>query len=329
MTDNGGLTAEGALELLKNIAPSLVSRATFVVAQQGNSLPDLFRLPLTEALRNEFLRVDIDNVNAFSDKVPMEYMSSRVIPDGHLMWTLASGVQLLSTLDIEDDSKRAIPVYDTQILTSRNLKMTITTSASDLAPKQVVTFYRITRNTARLAKARRVAGILRNGAFDKLDDEVVLFNNEVDAISFGGFIFFLKKGVFERSFGFVEGLKRQAGATFDEVIGPLAIDGSDELRRAVTSDINMMAKMASIKRKLDANLSYAKAMTMDNLLAFVDANPHIDVEVVGEGADRSFVFRTAPSSRYKILKLLDDDFLTSELTELDYLVDSKGDPFNV
>jgi hypothetical protein len=177
-----------------------------------------------------------------------------------------------------------------------------------------------------LAKAKRLAAIFRGGGFDKLDDEVILFNQSVDAIAFHGYVFFMAKGVFERAFGFVEDLKRHAAQTFDRLIGILRIDGMEEFRRSATSDINMMAKMASIWRKVEANTDYVEAVSMENLLKFIDMNDHVEVETVGEGAARSLVFKSSPKTRYKILKLLDDDFLTSGLTDMDYLVDSKGDP---
>jgi hypothetical protein len=204
--------------------------------------------------------------------------------------------------------------------------MTITTDSPQGGSTEHVTFYRITRNTARLAQAGRIAAIVRGNAFDYLDDEVILFNLEVDAITFDGYVFFRKKGLFERAFGFVEALKRQARHTFEQVIAVLNIDGMEDLRSAATTDINMVAKMASIKRKLDEHPSYKEAMTMPKLLAFIDANPQIDVETSGSGDNRALVFRRAPASRFKILKLLDDDFLTSNLTDFYYMVDSKGDP---
>ncbi|KFZ77666.1 hypothetical protein ED92_38080 [Amycolatopsis sp. MJM2582] len=153
-----------------------------------------------------------------------------------------------------------------------------------------------------------------------------MFNQSVDAIAFQGYVFFTAKGVFERAFGFVEDLKRHATQVFDSLIGILRIEGMDDFRRAATSDINMMAKMASIWRKVESNPEYAEAVSMQNLLKFIDVNEHVEVETVGRGRKRSLVFKPSPKTRYKILKLLDDDFLTSGLTDMDYLVDSKGAP---
>ena len=80
----------------------------------------------------------------------------------------------------------------------------------------------------------------------------------------------------------------------------------------------MMNKMASIARSLDDDPQYAKAMTMPKLLGFIDANPGCGVDVVGAGAARKLAYNNAPQKRFKILNLLNDDFLRSQLTQREY-----------
>ena len=88
----------------------------------------------------------------------------------------------------------------------------------------------------------------------------------------------------------------------------------------------MLGKMASIQRKLNQHPAYQAALTMDRLTAFVQTHPECEVEIAGEGDDVRFVFRTDAQHRYKILKLLDDDYLQSQLTTLNYATNSKSAP---
>lgn len=301
-------------------------RQVFVVAQTASGSLDLLRLLLTESLLDDFMRVDARNSASWAQLTPMQYVPGRSIPGGHVMWVSRDSVTMLRELNLEDDASRVLPAFDLKALSATNLKMTITTSVSANDPTIRATFFRVTRNTAVMARTRRFAAVYRNGAFDSLKEEVLLFNDEVDAIALGDFIYFSNRHTFERSFGFLESLRARAADTFTLVTRDLKIDGFDELRRAATTDINMMAKMASIRRKLDSNPRYATAMTMGNLLKFIDSNPHVDVPIVGTGDNRRLEFHASPSTRWKILKLLDDDFLKSGLTFLDYEVDSKGDP---
>lgn len=325
MTGNNS-TPEESLARLASHSTVLRPRLVLVVAQTGSAAPDLLRLQLTESLSGEFMRSDATNSGDWASRTLMQYIPGRAIPGGHLMWAERSSVTLLSQLNLDDNADRVLPPFDLNVLSSANLKMTITTSTSENDPNVQATFFRITRNTALLARTRRFAAIYKGGSFDSLKDEVVLFNYEIDAIAFGGYVYFSNRHMFERSFGFLEKLREHASETFELTTAGLAINELDEFRRAATSDINMMAKMASIRRKIDSDPRYAEAMTMENLLKFMDANPHIDVPVVGEGQERRFEFQSSPATRYRILKLLDDDFLKSGLTFLDYEVDSKSDP---
>ncbi|ORM38085.1 hypothetical protein BFL43_01440 [Williamsia sp. 1135] len=74
---------------------------------------------------------------------------------------------------------------------------------------------------------------------------------------------------------------------------------------------------------MDDDPAYAAAMTMPKLVAYVHAHPHIDIDVVGAGEDCRLVFDPSPARRFQILKLLDDDFLRSVLTEREYEAGSK------
>ena len=85
----------------------------------------------------------------------------------------------------------------------------------------------------------------------------------------------------------------------------------------------MMAKMASVRRSIESDPDYARAMTMDRLIAYIEQHPHVDIDVVGSGSSRELVFDPRPARRFQILKLLDDDFLHSVLTERDYEAGSK------
>jgi hypothetical protein len=88
----------------------------------------------------------------------------------------------------------------------------------------------------------------------------------------------------------------------------------------------MLGKVASIQRKLDTYPQYREALTMTKLKEFVETHPECGVEMTGDGDEASFVFRNDIQHRFKILKLLDDDFLRSELTRLEYEANSKSAP---
>ena len=72
------------------------------------------------------------------------------------MWAGQKAITLLQHLDLDDDANSILPAFDLSEVSATNLKMTITTSALQQDPQATATFFRITRNTAVLAKTRRL-----------------------------------------------------------------------------------------------------------------------------------------------------------------------------
>src|SRR5665647_408808 len=80
---------------------------------------------------------------------------------------------------------------------------------------------------------------------------------------------------------------------------------------------------APVSRRMDEDPGYAAAMAMPKLLAYIEANPAVNIEITGTGSNRSLVFSPTPATRFQIVKLLDDDYLRSVLTDRDYEAGSK------
>lgn len=182
-----------------------------------------------------------------------------------------------------------------------------------------ITFYRLAETLLEF-KQRRVLGFVRDGgAFAVAEPGRILLMKPVfDVVVAGGWAFFWKKPLFERSFGFLEELKRDSAQSFSEISEHIEVEGLEEFRKACTTQPQMMAKIASIKQSMK-DPEYAAAMKMPNLLKYIDEHPEVKIKLDGQGADRRFVFDPADlANRFQILKLLDDDFLHSMLTQRDY-----------
>jgi len=318
-------SASQALSALADLDDSAQFDGALVFTRPTQGSPDLYRLVPTSELSRQFVDTDSMQARDWSQQPAIAYIPGRQIPDGHVMFLPVSDVPVLDSLHLDRVTDRTFPLFDPGSAEAGLPRMTIT-MASQGSLRSI--FFRFMRPTARLARSRYLAAVFRGPAFDVLRDEVLLFNEWVDAISTGGWIFFANRYNFDRSFEFFAQVQAKAAQTFDTVTAQLAIEGLPELRASVTSDVNMMTKMASIQRKIELHPEYAKALQMSRLLAFIDSNPQIDIDVVGEGSDRKLLFSGSPQRRWKILKLLDDDYLNSNLTTLNYEVDSKGDPLD-
>lgn len=323
-----GADAFAALTATAGVYGLLEARQALLATQKPNASPELFRLNPTNDLRRKFTDADSDGIRRFAGLTPMEYVPGRSVPAGHVMYAANSEVPLLADLRLEErDGNELIQGYDHSTFPARHLKLTITTYRAPVEGAQLaVETFRVTRASAVLKRTGKIAALFSGGVFNDVDDDILLFDATVDAISVGGATFFTNSHSFMLTFQFVRQMQEAAADTFKTVTRDMRINGLGALRAAATRDVNMMSKMASIQRKLNALPQYAEALKMSNLLNFIDSHPHVDIDLEGEGEERRFVFSNSPTRRYKILKLLDDDYLTSALTNLDYSVDSKGDP---
>jgi hypothetical protein len=156
--------------------------------------------------------------------------------------------------------------------------------------------------------------------------QILLFSKDIAVVAVGDIAFFKDRAGFQRLFGYLDDLRLHAAKNFHSVTENLRIDGIDQMVAAVTGSPAMLGKMASIQRKLDQFPQYRAALTMPRLVDFVRQHPECQVDLKGNGEATQLVFRNDPQHRFKILKILDDDFLHSELTALEYEANSKSAP---
>ena len=255
------------------------------------------------------------------DSTQIEYGPTILIPPSHCMHIAnrkaANLTQIQTVVETRD--------FDEYVATDQYANKIVLLAANfQINDDLNVTVYKIMESSLQLKKKRTLNLILKNGKYDRLEaSQLLLIKNEFDVVVIKGYAFFFTKTRFEQTFGFLGELRDSSGRTFDSVTTHLKIKGRDELRLACMSQPQMMAKMASISRSMAANPEYAAAMTMPNLLRFIKDHPNLGIETAGVGDDEEIVFNSSPVSRFKILNLLDDDYLSSKLTEIEYEANSK------
>jgi Domain of unknown function (DUF4868) len=244
------------------------------------------------------------------------------VADGQIMWAPLRDVPLLSFPELGRDLAD-LPLFDPRAPYAARLRLhalRVPTAGG------VAAFYRELRPREVLARSGKITILRRGDRMDLLEETVLTIDRGVDAIALANVAFFIDRRRFQRVFGFLKQIRTQAAATFDQVTQNLNIDGLADLRAAATSQPAMLSKMANIQHELTQYPAYRQALSMPNLLAFVRGHPETGIEILGQGNQARFVFRSDVQHRFKLLKLLDDDFLFSQLTNLEYEANSKGLP---
>ena len=254
----------------------------------------------------------------------IDYDPAEMVADGQVMWIDAESVPLLKAIVDESADLAGVPMYDPDGASLKDLQL----AAMRVEGEEVnAVAVQSLRGNQIVARSRRVGLLIRRGVIDlPSEGQILLFTKDVSAIVVGSTAFFRDRAAFQRLFGYLEELQRLAESTLLTITTDLRIEGIDDMNVAVRQGPSMLGKMASIQRKLDEYPKYRAALTMPNLLTFIADHPECGVEVSGEGDDATLVFHKDPQHRFKILNLLDDDYLHSQLTSLEYQANSKSAP---
>jgi Domain of unknown function (DUF4868) len=169
-----------------------------------------------------------------------------------------------------------------------------------------------------LSRKPGFAALFSHGHYDKIETKIFLFDRQIDCFSWDGYLFIRQISAFQRIFRYYEELRAKADDTVTAILDRIPISNADAFRAAGTGQIQMMSKLAQIARK-----PYLERVTMRDIQRTI-TDFGLDVQIVRENGRQKLLFEANPNKRWLILKLLDDDYLGSTMTEQKYEVNSKN-----
>lgn len=179
---------------------------------------------------------------------------------------------------------------------------------------RAVLFRRYNRNKE-LLRSKNIVMKLIGEQYDRLSEPTFQFDSNLDAILFGNHLIILNKANFQHIFRYYEMLREvaeQSLATIEEHV-PIANFG--EFRESCFSHLQKLEKLKNIAQK-----PYLSEITMNDLKRTIEKF-QLDIDVRTDNGAEVIVFDV--SDRWAILRLLDDDYLGSEMTGIRYEVNSK------
>jgi len=179
-------------------------------------------------------------------------------------------------------------------------------------------FFRTYSPKKELTRRAGFAALFGHGHYNKVETKIFLFDRDVDCFSWGGYLFIYNIGAFQRIFRYFDELRARADETVTTILAQVPISNADAFRATGIGQMQMMAKLAQIARK-----PYLNRVTMQDIRRTIDAF-HLDVQIVQEDGQEKLLFEANPSKRWLILKMLDDDYLGSVMTDQKYEVNSKS-----
>lgn len=182
----------------------------------------------------------------------------------------------------------------------------------EVSESEVIYFRKYT--PSKVIRDRGTVGLVFDGGhFSAIRGEVFNIDSQVDCLCINGQVYILNGPSFENVFGYREWHQQQAQATLKGLGALGTFHGLETVAQAWTQNWRMTRKLASIARSGHAGkLKYEHlagiAKRFNLQIAFDEQHQRIDV---------------TKSDQWELLKLLDDDYLTSPMTTDDYEVNAK------
>jgi hypothetical protein len=185
---------------------------------------------------------------------------------------------------------------------------------------QPIYFYRrySAKKMLREAAPLAIARILGTNEFEEIATPVFLFDENVDCFSRGTNMFIMAKSHFYYMFRILDELIESARDILTRIHSRVPIENFDSFASSCMKNKLKMEKLTSIARR-----PYLDRLTVADMKPVIQRHRlHIRVVTV-DGQDMLHFDR---SYSWDILKLLDDDYLTSIMTGQSYEVDAKRNP---
>jgi hypothetical protein len=162
-------------------------------------------------------------------------------------------------------------------------------------------------------KSMRINTVFRDGVLHRVEEELVLFDENIDWIYWKNTFYILNMPGFERIFLDRQRLTGQVRANVEAIARALAIIGQAELEGRCAGNLNMAVKLRRIvDRGAHANWPPAQ------LRAYTSKyRPAIQWQ------GNAIVFDGSPAHQWDILKLLDEAWFTGELSQDHFEATSK------
>lgn len=187
--------------------------------------------------------------------------------------------------------------------------------------QEPIYFYRWYSHTFRLSDSAHHLIFLRHqrDTYDILEDQAFLFDRHVDCLSYGDQMFVLQKHYFYTIFRLEEELKRTAEKALDELETMDLIQNFQHFKHDCLRNKNKYRILSKIYSK-----PYFRSLTIEKLEQTIDDyQMPIQVQIFGKTRKKRMLYSS--SQPWVILHLLDDQYVSSAMTDLDYQARGKSE----
>jgi hypothetical protein len=313
-------TARAALAAIAD-APTL-ALSLIAVANHKAARRALFEMPVSTALASELA----DRCKYLADRARAAELVGwhpAFTPEEHQFLLHAPGdAELIVSLENQLATSTPQPYSPASVALGRQTNLLVIRLFSADGSQLLGSCYQSIGSADTLSKRRRDTMVWTGAEFSHIDQQALILRPLEILVTLQRAVVAASASAYAAVSGPLPELESNAAATFDSALRPLGIGNADQFEQACRSDRRMMVKLLSIQEKM-RSAEYADKMSKDKLIAFVQANPHVEVDISVVNNQETIVYDANPQKRWAILKLLDDSYLTSTLTDYNYEANSK------
>lgn len=208
-------------------------------------------------------------------------------------------------------SKDPFSPSDAQVVDDLRYSIIVFTGANG----QRAYFFRVFTASNELQRKPWAALVLRDGAYTEVEEKAFLFNEQIDCFVFDGKVFVINKNNYRKIFDLLDRIRSEAGKAVEALNEVVPIANLDEFKQACCSQTTMADKIIEVSKR-----DYFHSLSVERLKPVINEFG-LNVQVDGDG--NRLIFDPRPEGRWHILRLVDDDYLRSSLTQHRYEVNSK------
>jgi hypothetical protein len=303
-------------DLIKSLSTKRTTNVLVAADVEGSSVAQ--RLALHDDLAHEFRSTAGQAANDFA-AFELKPFEEGYTPEPHERFFLRldeeESLPIRETVELVSQIAKAEQFVEAGEMIS-SLRFYSIVVGSDAAQARGV-FLRAYSPKRELTRSSGFAAMMAKGTYNRVTQKVFLFDREVDCFAWDNHLFINDIGNFRRIFRYFDQLRASAAAIVDDIAAKIPIANEEEFKAQCVGQLQMIAKLATISRR-----QYLSKVTMADIKRTIETFD-LPVKTLGSGKNEKLVFDPHPSTRWIILKLLDDDYLGSIMTDEKYAVSSK------
>jgi len=175
--------------------------------------------------------------------------------------------------------------------------------------------FRIYSKKKELSRSKGITSLLVDNYLRCVKEPVFLFDEYIDCISRGSDLFILRKGNFHKIFHFFDTVVQTAETTLEQIKAQIDIVNFNEFDQICKGHFQMMSKLKNIASK-----PYLNKINLIHIKKVIKKY-NMPIEIIMQNGIEKLVFD--PSNKWMFLRLLDDDYLESLMTNQSYEVSGK------